>query len=427
MSSTKKLLSNSFIVFTGMTIGNIFSYLFNMFMGRMLGPEGYGELTVLLSFFMVASVANGAILTITMRYSGELYFSKNYESLRKFYNFMQKNVIYLSLAIVLLLLIFLKPVAAFFSISSWLTLLPVLAAVLFILVLTVNKGFLQGVQRFTAVSYIGAIELILRFVIGFVLVYAGWQIYGALAGITLATILAFIISIFAIKKVDLTAQTNANQTAGFDKKEMISYGLPVLISSIMLILSLNMDIFLVKHYFSASDAGLYAAISVISKIILYIGSPVISVMFPMISEQRAKGEKHYKVFLFSLLLTLAVSLLVLGVYSIAPGSVIKILYGTKYTAYYNLLPEIGLAFLFYSLVNLMTNYYMAIKDFAYVWFYAIIMILQIVAVYFWHSDLLTVVRIFIFSFALLFAIMMIYYTIIKRSQIKELIMGNYER
>lgn len=426
MSSTKRLLSNSLIVFIGMTIGNIFSYLFNMVMGRMLGPSGYGELTVLLSFFMVASVASGAILTITMRYSGELYFSKSYLALKKFYDFIFKNVIYLSAILVLVILVLIKPIATFFSITSWLTILPILVAVIFILILTVNKGFLQGVQRFSSVSYLGAIEMFMRFAFGLALVYVGWHIYGALVGITVATILAYVISIFSVRKVDLKKEQGVIDDKPFDKKEMLGYGLPVLFSSIMLILSLNMDIFLVKHYFSSNDAGLYAAVSVISKIILYVGSPIISVMFPMISEHRAKGEKHYKVFLFSLVLTLLLSLLVLGVYTIAPGTVIKILYGPKYTALYSLLPEIGLAFLFYSLVNLMSNYYMAIKDFTYVWFYAITIILQIVAVSIWHSDLLVFARIFIFSFALLFAVMMVYYTIIKRSQIKELILGRHE-
>lgn len=149
-------------------------------------------------------------------------------------------------------------------------------------------------------------------------------------------------------------------------------------------------------------------------------------MFPMISEHRAKGEKHYKVFFFSLILTLLLSLLVLGIYSIAPGTVIKILYGTKYTPYYALLPQIGLAFLFYSLVNLMTNYYMAIKNFTFVWFYLATLVLQIVAVSMWHSELFIITRIFVLSFALLFALMLGYYAFVKKEQLKAFISGNYE-
>lgn len=421
------MLSNSGIVFVGMTIGNIFSYLFNMTMGRMLGPVDYGELTLLLSFFTLASVACGAITTIIMRYSGELFFSKSYGALNKFYNFMIKNVAIMATALAFMVLILAKPIADFFSVSNWVNILPIIGAIICIFLLTVNKGLLQGMQRFVSVSFLGAFEYILRFILALSFVTVGWKLFGAMFGLSLATVFAYISSIWLIQKLKLSNLAKADKSSvSFNKKEMISYGMPVLVSSIMLVLSLNMDIFLVKRYFSAEEAGLYSAISVIAKIILYIGSPIISVMFPMISEQRAKGEKHYQIFFFSLILTLLLSLLVLGVYSLAPGTVIKILYGTKYTAFYYLLPQIGLAFLFYSLINLMTNYYMAIKNFVFVWFYLITIIMQIVAVTLWHSELLIVIRIFVFSFAFLFALMTGYYVLIKQKQIKSYIMGRDE-
>ncbi len=422
------MLSNSGVVFVGMTIGNIFSYLFNMTMGRMLGPVDYGELTLLLSFFTLASVACGAITTIIMRYSGELFFSKLYGALNKFYNFMIKNVAIMATALAFMVLILAKPIANFFSISNWVNILPIIGAIICIFLLTVNKGLLQGMQRFASVSFLGAFEYILRFALALSFVTVGWKLFGAMFGLSLATVFAYIASIWLIRKLNLTNLAKADKSSvSFNKKEMISYGMPVLISSIMLALSLNMDIFLVKRYFSAEEAGLYAAISVIAKIILYVGSPIISVMFPMISEQRAKGEKHYQIFFFSLILTLLLSLMVLGVYSLAPGTVIKILYGTKYITFYYLLPQIGLAFLFYSLINLMTNYYMAIKNFVFVWFYLITIVMQIVAVTLWHSELLIVIRIFVLSFAFLFALMTGYYVLIKQKQIKSYIMGRDEQ
>jgi O-antigen/teichoic acid export membrane protein len=70
VSTTKKLFKGSTIIFIGAIIGGLFSYLFNMLMGRMLGPVHYGELTALLSLSMIVTVAGGAITTVAMRYSG---------------------------------------------------------------------------------------------------------------------------------------------------------------------------------------------------------------------------------------------------------------------------------------------------------------------------------------------------------------------
>ena len=133
---------------------------------------------------------------------------------------------------------------------------------------------------------------------------------------------------------------------------MLSYSWPTLLASILLAVSINLDIILVKHYFPAEEAGLYAAVSTIGKIILYATGPIVSVMFPMISEQTAKKEKHYKIFLLSLTMTLVGALIILGIYVIAPGKVISILYGGTYASLYYLLPQVGVAVLFYALINL---------------------------------------------------------------------------
>ncbi len=426
MSTTKKLLSGSIIVFLGMIASSIFSYVFNMLMGRFLGPVHYGEMTVLLSFFMIVSVAGQAVLTIVMRYSGELYSDKKYSGVNRLFKFFTKNITFLGTAIFLLGTIFIKPISSMFSLSEYVPVLITLAAAVFALVLMVNKGILQGAQRFVAVSMAGVLEMAVRLTLGVMLVRGGMMLNGAMTAIATAPLIAYLVSLIPIKNIFKNFRSEKEDKYYFDKKEMLGYAWPVFITSLMLATSLNIDIFIIKYYFSPEQAGLYSAISTISKIILYATNPIVTVMFPMISESRIKGNKHYKLFLFSMLFTLIGALIILGLYVVAPGKIISVLYGQKYVEFYSYLPEVGLVFLFYAMINLMANYYMAIKDFFFVWFYAISIILLIIVVTYNHSSLTVVIREFIIVFAMQFATMVSYYLYQKREQIALMVKGEYE-
>ncbi len=426
MGITKKLLSGSIIVFFGTIVSSVFSYVFNMLMGRMLGPVHYGDMTILLSIFTIVSVIGQTVLTIVMRYSSELYSDKKPRGIQKLLKFFTRNIALFGLIIFLVGSILVKPIASMFSLSDYLPVFITLTAVVFSLILMVNKGVLQGTQKFVAVSFVSIVEMGMRLCLGTILVKIGMMINGAMTAIAIAPLVAYLVSFLSIRDI-VKPKNNENEVEYvFDKKEMLSYLWPVFITSFMLSVSLNIDIFIVKYYFSPQEAGLYSAVSTISKIILYTTTPIISVMFPMISELNIKGNKHYKIFLFSMLFTLVGALIILGLYVIMPGKIILILYGEKFVGFYNYLPEVGMIFLFYSLINLMANYYMAIKEFFFVWFYAASIIALIIAVTLSHSTLTVVIREMIVVFAIQFVLMTAYYLYQKRAQLSLLLRGEYE-
>lgn len=426
MGETRKLFSNSLIVIVGTLVASVFSYLFNMLMGRYLGPEQYGEMTALMSLLMIVSIAGGAILTITMRYSAELYSAGKIGALKKMFAIFSRYVYMLAFSIILVLLVLIKPIANYFSITNLVPVVIAFSSLIFGLVMSVNKGLLQGGQKFVATSLVGILEMALRLGLGMLLVKIGFEVSGALLAIVAATAISYLATFVPIRSIlrDSTGDKSAKNHL-FDKKEIINYSLPTLISAVLLVVALNIDVILVKHYFSPFEAGSYAAISTIAKIILYVTSPIAAVMFPMISERTTKGDKHYSIFFFSLIFVIVGSLIILGIYVIAPAKVISLLYGNQYIGYYYLLPEIGLAFVLYSLINLMANYYMVVKNFAFVWFFAIVLLLEIVAISLFHSSIILVVRIIVLSLSLLFALFFGYYLVSKKEQIKLFFQGKY--
>ncbi len=416
MNTTKKLFSNSAIVFVGTIIGSIFSYLFNMLMGRMLGPEVYGEMSALMSVLMIVAVGGGAVLTVTMRYTSELYAKKRIVALKKLYIVFTKYILFFSFVLFLIGVALSGAISQFFHISSTVPVIIILSAIVVSFVMLINRGILQGTQKFVPLVGIGIVEMVIKLAFGVILVKLGFGLNGAVSALVLSVATVYLISIFFILPI-FKEKSVKEKNFRFDKKEIVKYSIPTLLVAVVLATLINLDIILIKHYFSAEDAGLYAAISTIAKIIFYLLAPIVSVMFPMISEQKTKGNKHYKIFLLSIFLTILGGLIIMSVYTLAPGFVIKTLYGESYTPFYYLLPEVGLLMLFYTLINLIANYYMAIKNFFFLWISIVIIISQIIIAIFWHPSVLSVVRVFVAHQGLLFVIMLGYYLFTKREQI----------
>ena len=425
MGETKKLISNSGIIFTGSLVGSFFSYLFNMLSGRWLGPELYGDFTTLLSLTAILSVAGGAVLTVTMKYSSELYTQGKIQALKKLFGKFSRYVLIFALALFVVSLLFIKPIESFFSITKVLPIIITFAGFIFGFLIVVNRGVLQGTQKFLPLSITSVLEMVIRLSLGAVLIKIGLSLTGIMAAVVLSTAIIYFVTLLPIKKI-FQKQATVKENFVFNKKEIAHYAIPALFSAILLIVAINIDVILVKHFFDPETAGIYAAVSTIGKIVLYATGPIVGVMFPMILEKKTTGEKHYKLFLFSILLTVIGGLIILGIYTVAPSTVIRILYGTKFVAYYDLLPKVGLFVLLYALVNILANYFLAIKNFLFLYIFAAVIILQVVLINYNHSSLEDVVKVLISTSALLFALLFGYYLVTKKVQLRTYFKKDYE-
>ena len=425
MNDNKRLFNNTVIIFVGSIAGSVFSYLFNMLMGRLLGPEKYGEMAAVLALVGIFAVVGGVVATTTMYHVSELYGFNNISGIKKLLVILTKHILAFSILFFLIGTAFSKPLSDFFSIQHIMPVIIAFSSFIFGFIILINKGILQGTQRFVAFSVIGVIEMVLRLALAIILVKIGFSVSGAILATVLATAITYFITFWPLGTLFKKVKNHEKAEFHFEKKDVLNYSWPVLASSLLLAIMLNADIILVKHYFPGPDAGLYAATSTVAKIILYVTAPIISVMFPMILEKKAKGEKHFKMFFFSLGLTALGSLLVLALYTVAPGFVMKILYGSGYTKLFYLLPQLGIFVLFYTLVNLLVNYFLAIKNFFFLIFMAVAVVVTLFWISLFHPSITAVIRIFITTNGLLFAAMIGYYLYIKKEQITQFLKGEY--
>jgi O-antigen/teichoic acid export membrane protein len=169
-----------------------------------------------------------------------------------------------------------------------------------------------------------------------------------------------------------------------------------------------MDVILVKHFFSDVNAGIYATLSILGKIIYFAAAPIAGVMFPLVAGKHARGEKYFQPLLVSLLLTVFVSLTILAVYALFPNLVISFFTKGSATVPAADLVWIGLFVCFYTVSFFMVNFFLSIDKTKIIVVPLVLAILQIFLIWFFHSSLLLVIQISLGLMVVLFVILFSY-------------------
>jgi O-antigen/teichoic acid export membrane protein len=423
MFQVRNLLQGSFVVTVGTIIGGVISYIFSALMGRLLGPSLFGDLGAITSFLLILTAVGGAILTVTMHYSGRYYAVRNFQALKRLHGRFSKTLLITALAVIVVCVLFSPVISRFFGISDQLALVIGLVSLLFSTLIVVNRGILQGTQRFSALSFNNVGELIIKLITAVLLIKLGWALLGATTAIVVSIGIAYIISYLMIR--DLLAQgeeaTNQTYSEEIDRKDIVNYAWPTLLSTFFLLVVMNLDIILVKKFFEPVIAGQYVAVSTIAKIIFYVTGPISSVMFPLITEQQMKGEKHYQTLFLALVLTLITAGALLGLYYLFEQTIIVALYGDSYRSLGYLLPQSAWLVTFLALVNLMTNYFLSIRKFFFIVFYPIVIGGVLWYIITTHPTVGSVVVALQVGTSLLFSLMLVYYLVMKRRQISSLL------
>ena len=164
-----------------------------------------------------------------------------------------------------------------------------------------------------------------------------------------------------------------------------------------------------KKFLPAIDAGFYAALSTLGKIIFFGISPIIMVMFPITSEKHANGGDYKKVFRLSLLLITIFCLGLSLVYLFFPELMVLALYGKGYLSVIPYLKYFALIFSFFALSSLFLNYFISIKKTKAVAFCLIAAIIQILAICIFHKSLMQLTIISLVVMFLLFISLLGYY------------------
>ena len=394
------LFSGSALMVGGSMVVNAVNYVYHLVMGRLLGPVDYGSLASVFSVLYMTT-----IIPISTSFSIVKFISsaKDVKERAAVYHSVKKLLWKIGAAAFIIML-FLSPfIAKFLHIPNVLTVALVGPIVFFSLITLVNQASMQGVLKFIGLVGPNFISATAKLVLGVIFVFLGFSVTGAIGGVLIAVMAAYFLSV-RFKGSLFTQKTNKK----FELKPFLKYSLPVLLQALAFTSFFTVDVILARHFLPSFEAGLYAALSILGKIIFFAAQPVTSVMFPIVSGRRAKGERFREVFYASFFLTIFISVSIVLFYYLFPEIAIGLLYGKKYLAASSELVWMGGFMAVYTASYIVVNFLLSINRTKIVTLTLLAATGQIVGIWLYHGSILQIIQVSLASMLAMFSGLTLY-------------------
>jgi O-antigen/teichoic acid export membrane protein len=171
----------------------------------------------------------------------------------------------------------------------------------------------------------------------------------------------------------------------------------------------NSDILLVKHYFDANEAGLYASLALIGRVVYFIAWMFVMLLLPSVIQLKKEGKSTLPVLVKYLGYIAAIAItIVVGCY-LFPETIINMLFGNEYLIIAPLLWKYALATGIFAISNIFAYYYLSLDKYIPVVLSGLFGMLQIVLILFFHESLAQVVYVQIFAMVLLLIVQLGYF------------------
>ncbi|MBM3233809.1 hypothetical protein FJZ19_01815 [Candidatus Pacearchaeota archaeon] len=351
-----ELVKGSLILIIMLGIFNIFNYLFQISMAKLLGPAEFSAFAVLMSFIYIFGIPSEAIQTVVARYTSKFNAKKKTGKIKDFFYRSMKKGFLISLGIFFIFIIVSFFVSGLLGIPVSLLVITGLFIV-YSFTIPVARGVLQGKKKFFAMGGNLVIESVVKFVFSIILVLIGFKVYGAIGSIIIGSMAAFFIVFFSLK--DVLKSRRAKENFG----GIFSYNIPVLIGMTSIILIYSLDVIIARFFFSPEISGKYAFVSLIAKSILFASFAIGKAMFPISSERFERKTETSSLFKKSILLTSVISIAALVFFLFFPEFVIKVisLFDTRYLDASNVLFILGLGFSFAAFSYILILYNISVN------------------------------------------------------------------
>jgi O-antigen/teichoic acid export membrane protein len=346
---------NSIITFAGTMVVNVGAYLYHVVVGRIMGPDKYGEFAALFSLLFILSVpANVVQISLTKFFSD----IKAQGSVGQSKSLLFLTLKYLSIGSVLGLLLYLPFIPLLqkgLSINdpwNFIWLFGIVASSFFI---TATSGVLNGYQKFFSSTIFQIVNIVTRLISGILLAPFGAAM--TLLGMIVSNIVTLLISFFPLRFI--LAQPKEDHY--LPKKEAFLFAFPTLMTTLAITMLYNIDVVLVKAFFSSEQAGIYASLNIFGKIIFFASSAILIVLFPMIVERKKKHLEYNKIVIMGLVGISGISFLISAGYFLLSSVIPTLLFGSAYANAGQYLGIYGLFLAFITIVNFLAMMCLAIN------------------------------------------------------------------
>ncbi len=383
-----KMFKASSLLFVCMMAGNVCNFLYQAFMSRTLSVEEFGMLNSLLSFSMIISLPIQTLNTTIANITSHLKAKQAHHNILKLFHSMLLKVSIAGIIGILIFFLFSDYLRSFLNLPSIYPILLVGALILLNVLFSVTLGVLQGLQNFKYLGISSSMVAVFKVVFGVLLVRLGLGVVGAISGVALGTLVVCFAGALILRSSLLRLSSkdagDASETYTFNS---FSYSMPVLIALLCFTSLTNIDLVLIKHFFTPEEAGNYAVAAVLGKIALFLPAAIVMAMFPIVSESHALKADSYHILKKSLALTGLLSLAGLQAFIFFPELLVTILMGAKHASTASLVRLYGIAMFPFAFVSILMYFNLATHNMRFLYTFVAGSLAEILLIYLYHDSL----------------------------------------
>ena len=374
---------------------NVLNFVFHVLNVRLLNVLDYGMLASLFAASTMVSVPSAAINQVIVRYAAEFHALNDRDHLRALAGRTLLLTSVISAVIMFAALTFQHAIAEYLRIaprdSYLIPVTGVVACVNFIL--PAVRGILQGKHDFSRYSLSLIIEVVGKVALGVGLVVAGYRLTGAVSGFAGAAVIGLVYTFFAAGGWPKNAFSIPFRV---DVRKLAQTSGGITLATMTLGVMGAVDVVLVKHFFEPQTAGVYAAIALVGKPLMFIVGFVPTVLFPVAAAKVARNESPTGVFRQASAITLTLCATGLLLLLLEPKLVVHIMAGAKYVASASgHVFAYGIIMALYGFLQVIVNYKLGLNRYDFILPLLFAAFGEIVAISLFHSSLTGVIHILI--------------------------------
>lgn len=379
------------------------NYLYNLILGRLLGPEVFAEAALLITLLLVLSFLGMTFQLATAKFA-VLFSGTDWDA---FQQLMYKYALGFGMLVGILLFASAENLKNVFQTESALLFKTFAVAVPLYFFMSVNRGEYQGKLQFQKLSTTYQTEMWSRLLLTLALL---WFVpvspaFLVALGIGLSFVFGLIPSTFKVTTLFKKLSLDASK-----KKQVMRFMVLTACYELTQIIINNSDVLLVKHYFDAIDAGLYASLALIGRVVYFVAWMFVMLLLPTVIQKQKDGEATAPV-LFKYVSYIGVlSLSIVVVCALFPELIIHLMFGKAYLAMAPLLWKYALATSLFAISNIFAYYFLSLDQYTPVLVSGLLGISQILFIVFFHSSLEMIVFVQIAAMVTLLIAQLIYFT-----------------
>ncbi|PWJ89053.1 O-antigen/teichoic acid export membrane protein [Flavobacterium araucananum] len=380
----KKITAENFFMLTILFV-NTGNYLYNLLLGRILGPSAFADAAILITLLLVLSFVGMTFQVTAAKYAVLLEGTQ----LHIFLKFIFKYALLFGVILGFTVVVFSHQLQEIFKTKTSLMFVWFGLGLPMYFIMSINRGLYQGKNDLRNLSKTYYFEMLCRLILTLLLLYLLPQIQSSII-IALGILISFAFGLIPFQKI-INSKNKQTLSDNLDTKSIITFFALTAFYELTQIIINNSDIILVKHYFDNERAGLYACLALIGRVVYFVAWMFVMLLLPKVIQLKKQGAETLPILLKYVLYIVCLSTIIVLSALLFPEIVVRLMFGEKYLPIAFLLWKYALATSIFAIANIFAYYFLSINKYVPVIISAFLGLAQIILIVLYHNSLEQVV------------------------------------